>query len=113
MKNIKKYVPFLIVFIVCVITYGLVKNLNSNMTNIPRTTYISESTSPTGKYTIINYIIEDNFNPPIISCDLTDNTNKSMEPKNIYHVSNEDDAIVNWLSDSKVKINSKTITLEE
>ncbi len=112
MTKRKKYIKICIITAIVVI--GIVYGIKWSFSDIQRINgqeYITESTSPDGKYTVTAYLNNGGATTDYAVLATLKN-NKNGKTKNIYWQYHCEEADIEWLSDDTIKINEVELNVK-
>lgn len=105
----KKFLFIPIIILILSLIFCINNYLNSRIFNLPVGTFINESTSPDGIYTIKTYLCSGNATVDFsVRGELLTN---SKNPKNIYWEYKTNKAKIKWLNNDTVSINGHILKL--
>ncbi|QJA08626.1 DUF5412 domain-containing protein [Romboutsia sp. CE17] len=112
MKKRKQYI--IICVIIAIVVIGIVYSIKWSFSDIQRINgqeYITESTSPDGKYTVTAYLNNGGATTDYAVLATLKN-NKNGKTKNIYWQYHCEEADIEWLSDDTIKINEVELNVK-
>lgn len=112
MTKRKQYI--IICIIIAIVVIGIVYGIKWSFSDIQRINgqeYITESTSPDGKYTVTAYLNNDGATTDYAVLATLKN-NKNGKTKNIYWQYHCEEADIEWLSDDTIKINEVELNVK-
>ena len=112
MKKRKQYI--IICVIIAIVVIGIVYGIKWSFSDIQRINgqeYITESTSPDGKYTVTAYLNNGGATTDYAVLATLKN-NKNGKTKNIYWQYHCEEADIEWLSDDTIKINEVELNVK-
>ena len=112
MKKRKQYI--IICVIIAIVVIGIVYSIKWSFSDIQRINgqeYITESTSPDGKYTVTTYLNNGGATTDYAVLATLKN-NKNGKTKNIYWQYHCEEADIEWLSDDTIKINEVELNVK-
>ena len=112
MTKRKKYIKICI--IIAIVVIGIVYGIKWSFSDIQRINgqeYITESTSPDGKYTVTAYLNNGGATTDYAVLATLKN-NKNGKTKNIYWQYHCEEAYIEWLSDDIIKINEVELNVK-
>ena len=112
MKKRKQYI--IICIIIAIVVIGIVYGIKWSFSDIQRINgqeYITESTSPDGKYTVTAYLNNGGATTDYAVLATLKN-NKNGKTKNIYWQYHCEEADIEWLSDDTIKINEVELNVK-
>ena len=112
MTKRKKYIKICI--IIAIVVIGIVYSIKWSFSDIQRINgqeYITESTSPDGKYTVTAYLNNGGATTDYAVLATLKN-NKNGKTKNIYWQYHCEEADIEWLSDDTIKINEVELNVK-
>ena len=112
MKKRKQYI--IICVIIAIVVIGIVYSIKWSFSDIQRINgqeYITESTSPDGKYTVTAYLNNGGATTDYAVLAKLKN-NKNGKTKNIYWQYHCEEADIEWLSDDTIKINEVELNVK-
>lgn len=112
MTKRKKYIKICI--IIAIVVIGIVYGIKWSFSDIQRINgqeYITESTSPDGKYTVTAYLNNGGATTDYAVLATLKN-NKNGKTKNIYWQYHCEEADIEWLSDDTIKINEVELNVK-
>ena len=112
MTKRKQYIKICI--IIAIVVIGIVYGIKWSFSDIQRINgqeYITESTSPDGKYTVTAYLNNGGATTDYAVLATLKN-NKNGKTKNIYWQYHCEEADIEWLSDDTIKINEVELNVK-
>ena len=112
MTKRKQYI--IICIIIAIVVIGIVYGIKWSFSDIQRINgqeYITESTSPDGKYTVTAYLNNGGATTDYAVLATLKN-NKNGKTKNIYWQYHCEEADIEWLSDDTIKINEVELNVK-
>lgn len=112
MTKRKQYIKICI--IIAIVVIGIVYSIKWSFSDIQRINgqeYITESTSPDGKYTVTAYLNNGGATTDYAVLATLKN-NKNGKTKNIYWQYHCEEADIEWLSDDTIKINEVELNVK-
>ncbi|QOS97566.1 DUF5412 domain-containing protein [Brevibacterium sp. JNUCC-42] len=109
MKKNFKSIIIVLTIVLCVIGY-LIYHFFYSMSNLPQGTFLKQSMSPSGEYTITAYLVNGGATTTLCVRGELQN-NKTGNKRNIYWDYRIDKAEIVWVNDKIVSINGHDINV--